>query len=320
MRSPDSSAYEFLLSGNPTQQGASQIGTVDAQRSVYLAVTTDENGVFQRRADTSTYRITTMVMGYILNPEFQVESSILRTRNTLEVTFDQEPVHVDPEDPVSATNPDNWSFPVVVGTPENNRLIQNISYIGNNTIRIAFDGPLDPQIGYSIDISNIESTDEGIFIAGSDFFISYGAEQGAEEPFQPEERSFDIANPQLPSQAGENQSLGTFQIDDTGDLLNDSGRNSLKKRIIRRITTIPGGFFHLPEYGLSFREGELITSTELRRLQTSTEEQIRQEPGVINARVLVSQTSPGIINLTARVQDSTGMFEVSETLDLTEVS
>ncbi len=319
VRSPDSDDHEFFL-GIDTQQGGSQLGSVDAGRAVYLAVATDENGVFQRRASSNAYKITVTVLGYILNPSIQVVSTILKTRNTAEITFDNEPVHIDPEDPVSVTNISNWAISFPMGAPETNRNIQTILYVGNNTVQIIFDGPLDPGIGYVLTISNIESTEGGVFIPSNVFFITYDKEKDALEPVQPTEQQYDLANPQLPSQAGANQSLGTLYVDDTGDYTNDSGRDSLKKRIIRRITTIPGGFFHLPNYGVTLREGTLLTSTELRRLQIETESQTRQEPEVINARTTVSQIQPGIVRLNVRVQDSTGMFEVAETLDLTEVS
>lgn len=250
-----------------------------------------------------------------------VVSIIQTTLNTVETVFDAEPVHVDPLDPVSATNPVNWSV-TVTGAPAGSpvRLIQAIEYVGDNTIRVSFDGPLIPTAIYTIELSGVEGVDGEVLFPTpvSETFVAYDKERGATEPLLSNAQSYDLANPQTPTTAGSDQSLGTLQVTDEGDLENDTGRAALKKRILRRVSTVPGGFAHLPTYGVDLQEGKLIRSTDLRRIQINVEKQVREEPGVVSVRVSIAQPSPGIIRLRIRVRDSEGLFEMTEAVDTTE--
>jgi hypothetical protein len=250
-------------------------------------------------------------------------SYLQRTMNTVEILFDSEPLHLDPADPIDSLNLDNYVTTVTnVSSDDPERLLQYIDYISENTIRLWYDGPLVKDGQYQIEISDIENT-LGNQIFPNPTTISFEAfdrEKGSLENAQPTSISMDLTNPQTPSTAGQQQSLGTFQIDDKGDFINDSGRTSLKKRIMRRISTKKGGFFHLADYGLKIGEGELITPTKLRKLQVDAENQIKREPEVIALRVVVEQIFPGIVKMLVKVQDNLGTFDMTKDIDLTESS
>jgi hypothetical protein len=241
--------------------------------------------------------------------------------NTVDVVFDLEPKHIDPTDPKDATNEDNWTI-TVSGAPSGSpvRLVQSIIYVGENTVRINFDGPLVPTATYTFEGTSIESVDDESLLTDpfSFSFVAYDKERGATEPLLSNAQSYDLANPQTPTTAGSDQSLGTLQVTDEGDLENDTGRAALKKRILRRVSTVPGGFAHLPTYGVDLQEGKLIRSTDLRRIQINVEKQVREEPGVVSVRVAIAQPSPGIIRLRIRVRDSEGLFAMTEAVDTTE--
>jgi hypothetical protein len=243
--------------------------------------------------------------------------------NTVEIEFDEEPLHLDPADPADALNLDNYVTTVTgINSSLPERLLQYVDYIGENTIRLAYDGPLNESGQYEISISNIESVSGSALFPDPTVlnFSAYGRENESIEKIHPEANRIDLANPQMPSQAGQNQSLATLQVDDNGDLQNVSGRDLLKKKIIRIISTEKGGFFHLPDYGLAIEFGKLITPTLLRKLKIDIESQVIKEKEVISVRATVNEYIPGVVRLLLIIEDNIGTFDVTKTLDLRETN
>jgi len=114
------------------------------------------------------------------------------------------------------------------------------------------------------------------------------------------DRLQDVANPAVPRDALRLPPLlGTYQLTDTGDLgLDRSTEASLRKRIIRRVTTAASGFFHLPGYGAMPKLKGLLTVDAAERLQARIRAQVLQEPDVVDVRVVVSAVSgfPGVLS------------------------
>ncbi len=132
----------------------------------------------------------------------------------------------------------------------------------------------------------------------------------------------DLANPQtlsaaleaIPNAGAQNGiKLGTYSIDDTGDYAFDSGMASLKKRIVRRLITVPDGFAHLRNYGVGIlRYVKQLASVELQsRLATIAEEQISREPEVAKCRVVFLAVSgrPGLYHLRIYVRTRQGLSQ-----------
>lgn len=85
------------------------------------------------------------------------------------------------------------------------------------------------------------------------------------------------------------QTLGTFRVDGSGDIANDVGLASYQKRCIRRLTTRRGRFAHLPNYGTDVA-GSIKTLNRpgtREALALQAEDQLRQEPETVSARVNV---------------------------------
>ncbi len=120
----------------------------------------------------------------------------------------------------------------------------------------------------------------------------------------------DIANPNL----RQDQvtlgalSLGTYVIDSAGDLKQDQNATGLRKRVIRRVTTALGGFFHLPDYGLAQGMKTLLRPDLAVRLAARARAQIVSEPDVRSAQVAVTnpQTAPSLLGLIIRVESTYG--------------
>lgn len=98
---------------------------------------------------------------------------------------------------------------------------------------------------------------------------------------------------------------GVFDVDTTGDYSNITNLEVLKKVILRKITTIPSSFFHLPEFGIGVRVKEPIPTSSLVELKRQIEIAVLQEPEVVSASVALGFSNSGIllINVAARTRD-----------------
>ena len=117
----------------------------------------------------------------------------------------------------------------------------------------------------------------------------------------------DFANPFFETNANGQivPGRGVWQFDETGEIVLDTADGSLKKRVLRRITTTLGAFSHLPRYGLPPILAKLARGGELQAIALRMQEQIREEPDVRDASVTASieaTASGGIVRLAVRVQ------------------
>jgi len=105
--------------------------------------------------------------------------------------------------------------------------------------------------------------------------------------------------------------LGTPQASSDGALALDRGVPSLRKRIIRRLTTPKGAFAHLPGYGITVQLKGLIRQDTIMELQNEAETQIAREPDVAAVRVIAQQRrdAPNVVSLTARVRTTSELTD-----------
>lgn len=107
----------------------------------------------------------------------------------------------------------------------------------------------------------------------------------------------DLANPPFADQTV----AGNYQVDSTGDYVNHSGEEFLRKIIIRRLSTDPGGFFYLDQYGLGLQLKEPIPITDLGKLKAQIELQVGKEPEFSAVSARVGLTASGILSILVRV-------------------
>lgn len=232
------------------------------------------------------------------------------TANTVLVPFSGVVENANPRNPFSALNPKNWSLtPVDPGAVQ--RLPQSVILVTELTLPqrlteipqllsleappafvVAFDGILTQGAEYQItlltddiDISPVEGCEcadfEAVIIRCDARVVDTRDSQGFLR---------DIANPFLAKDAVQfPPALGTYQIDDTGDLANESGIASLRKRIYRRVNSAVGDFYHLLNYGADVtpRLKRLIRVDEVQRIRSRVRAQVQQEPEVLDAQVSV---------------------------------
>lgn len=228
------------------------------------------------------------------------------TLNSVRLTFDHAPVAFDRNGVDDALNRDYYAVTGTPGLP----LLQHVALETPTSVLLYFDAKIPAGDLVVISVSGFTTA------PGSFSFLAFGAEVDAAAAREVVQPRVDIANPQTERDAGED-TLGTFSVTETGDLVNDFGRAGLRKRCLRRISTMRAGFPLLPDYGLAPRSKGLVTPTLLRRLQLDAESQISQEPGVVAVRASVSEVQPGLVNIRLRVQDDSGAFEIDAPLDLT---
>lgn len=107
---------------------------------------------------------------------------------------------------------------------------------------------------------------------------------------------------------------GVFEVESNGDYLEISGLEVLKKIILRKLTTIPASFFHLPNFGIGLRVKEPIPGNEIVKLKRDIELAVLEEPEVAQVGVQISFSNDGIliVKLAVQTRDNQG-FDVSAT-------
>lgn len=113
--------------------------------------------------------------------------------------------------------------------------------------------------------------------------------------------SRDLANPQVPAPSG--SPAGTLQVTAAGDYALVTGAALVEKLLLRRLTSAPGDFFHLPAYGLGLRVKEPVPAASLPRLKASIEQQALREPEVESASATLTQDpARGLLTVEVRAR------------------
>lgn len=164
---------------------------------------------------------------------------------------------------------------------------------------------------YSVAVNGlfIENLTEGLGSASAEFF----AVRAGKPTSLPEDliSNADLSNPQSLSTIPEglpatDELLGTYPVDDTGDLARDIGLASYKKRVLRRLSSKKGKYAHLgANYGVAFPQSvkTLARAGVLAALAADAMAQIREEPETVDASVRVVQQG-GVFFFKIRVRCS----------------
>lgn len=116
----------------------------------------------------------------------------------------------------------------------------------------------------------------------------------------------DVANPPLPATGTGTTVGGTLVINNAGDYDLESGAPLLRKLIIRRLITLKGGFFHLPDYGLGLGVKETLPAANLIKLRAEAIRQIKREPEVEETDVQLTLSVKNELTVRVRAKTRTG--------------
>lgn len=245
--------------------------------------------------------------------------------NTVRVYFSREPKHVSPLAPNDALYRPNWSIVLTTGAlgvtepvveaPSNVRPataeeVDLVAYPEAHSIDVQFDRRIIWNSTYTITAATaIRSAD-----LVDDLTPASTAIPPANECTFP---GIFIQRPRRLTRAARTRTgvdlqysffRGVFGVDSGNDLDTESGNVALKKRVIRRLMSTPGGFPHLPEYGVGLRVKEPLQSTSLSELRTRIRDQILEEPEVADAEVFLDRPVPDVLivltNITTSAEQS----------------
>lgn len=246
--------------------------------------------------------------------------------NAIRLTFDADVYFSAVLDPGDASNPSRYSVVADAtsvgsdGLPPRNVFAAIAELIEPTVVQLWTDRKLSPYPSlYTINLNGIlqDVTLDPLVVFSAGF---YGLQAGVPVPTADRAISnADIANPQTLSGALDPLSqptdsvLGTYPIDDTGDVARDEGLQSYKKRVLRRLSTRKGRYAHLPGYGtLAFDSlKKLGRPGLLQDIAADAEAQILEEPETVKVQVRIAMQG-GLAFFRIRIRCSFG-----QTFDMT---
>jgi len=228
------------------------------------------------------------------------------TANSVLVTYTGTISNTNPWSSLSPLFASNWTLVAVDPLDAVIRLAQTVVPSGAQAFIVFFDGILTPGAVYEIHLSTpdviISGCDTACFTAVLIHPTAVRTDERSDDGF-----IRDIGNPATFRDSLPLQSPASYQITDTGDLaLDRDGAAGLRKRILRRLTSSPGDYFHLGDYGLGAEIKTLLTPDVVRRIQSRATAQVKKEPEVVGATVVVGALAQNVLTLTVRVVTKAG--------------
>lgn len=107
---------------------------------------------------------------------------------------------------------------------------------------------------------------------------------------------------------------GGLRTTEAGAYARIYGDDVIRKMILRRLTTMPGSYFHIApqDFGQDLKCKELIRVSSLPALKARLDVEILKEPNVVAANTQLS-LSGGTLEIKALVQTDTNVFEIGLT-------
>lgn len=243
--------------------------------------------------------------GFVFSPfvlPFEVIFVTALNSNTLRVFLTQEPKHISPLAPDDALNRLNWAISLTSG-PGGAPVVEAVE---------------NPQAQPAVLVTNPEAwsidlrVDRRVLLASVYLVVASSAittanrlltmaapplDRGsANGDMRPRARPRETPNAVTP---GIDIFYETFQaawqLDSGGDLAIHGGLSALKKRILRRMMSSPGGFYHLPTYGAGLRVKELRRTTNLREVERQIRTQVLEESEIVAVKVSATAPAPGVL-------------------------
>jgi len=259
--------------------------------------------------------------------DLELQHALAIRENVVRLTFNVAPQFTRLLTPNDAANPKRFQFTPIAppngpigldGLPARTVLpvlVTRAAVAGSfgAVLDVTLDRPLSPwPCKYIVACNQLVSVDGALLRKASVVFDAVYRTLRPQDASDPSP-SRDIANPQTYSaqldplpQAGDPLALGVIPIDASGDYAFDQGITQLKKRIFRRLLTVPGKFPAIPNYGIGVPSyGKKLSVEGVRQeIIQEAEKQIRQEPDVAEVKItaLTSPENPAITIFRIRVR------------------
>lgn len=224
------------------------------------------------------------------------------------VVFDNVPLEKSSAGFSDALNPSNYRISILDGgqavpplaiAVERNLVVgpQLGVALGEYGADVHFDRAFVVGLSYRVTVSNIISKSGGALGA------PYSADFDGVVPLQttrPPTRKVDLTD------FGFDSSTGAFIFTNAGDLSPQGGIQGTKKRILRRLTTLLGGFKFLPDYGLGLELKTPASPSRLQTLRADGTQQVKLEPDVADASLSIELKAAQALFITVRAVTTTG--------------
>ena len=235
---------------------------------------------------------------------------VILGNGSISVVFDVPPDTFDPGGARSAINPANYTLagldPSIVASngdvivplgavvPTYQPVIATATpdALDETQIVVTTDAPLQAGVRYQVTLSpSIRGAAGEVYFGPTVFVAPTPAPRYPRDLIpqvaQIEEQYRDFAYSIFPDPTDPSRPTLVYEFDANGDIALQAQRDSLRKRIIRRILTDPSGFVFLPGYGVGVALKRLIRAGELQGLASRIAEQVRREPDVTQAAASV---------------------------------
>lgn len=247
-----------------------------------------------------------------------VVRAVAVSSHVVRVVFDETPLTRSAAGATDARNPGNYLFAVVDGDAsapipvgvDREPLVGPVYGVESGDERgmdVHVDRALAIGVTYNVEAVNIVAALGGALASPSDADFLGVTPLGIGDPPKRSDALIDIGNP---------LGVGHYQVDSSGDIIPDaSALASLKKRVIRRITTDKHAFSHLPGYGARLAVKEVASLAELDSYRADLLQQIRREPDVLDAAVSIRLLPQGVVTFSVAVQAKLGDVTIAGRVD-----
>lgn len=221
--------------------------------------------------------------------DFSLAAAYAVSTRTVRVVMSSAPLFGSPATVGDAERPSSWAVYRADGTP---MTVLSATRVDDVTVdvRVLEHFPPYPQVLSVVAVGLRSAAGGSIGTPSSREFTGVAQSRAADAQV-----TRDFRNPAFdtPTQIG-----GTLKVSSAGDYELHSGDEFLLKMIYRRLSTIRGGFFHLPEYGLGLRVKEPLSTQDLTKLRAEVERQLALEDEIVQARAILSlNPAEGILSI-----------------------
>lgn len=231
------------------------------------------------------------------DPTFRMDSAVAATTHSVYITFSRPPRAVSPLSQGDALRNSTWSINGYDFSDP--KVIVAVTMVGNRRAEITVSTPFkSSNYKYKINATTLMSS-SGVYVSPP-YELTFRGLLAA-DPTTERQRAFDV------NVLGE-----ALQVTSGGSYARVHGLDLLRKMILRRISTMPGSFFHLSpdEFGLGLRSKEFVKVSALPNIKKRIEDEVNKELG-ITGTVASLEASDGIISVKLKVTTEFGPMEVS---------
>lgn len=234
------------------------------------------------------------------DPTFAMDSAVAATTHSVYVTFSRAPRAVSPLSLGDALRLSTWS---ISGHDfSDTKVVVASRMVGTRRAEITVSAPFkSSNYVYKIEATTLMSS-TGVYVTPP-YELRFRGLLPA-DPITDPTRTFDFKNSDIVG--------GSLEVNTAGSYARIHGIELIRKMIFRRLSTMPGSFFHLTtdEFGLGIRSKELLRFSAIPNMKKRIEDEINKEPGIAGT-VATVDLKDGLLSVKLKVQTEHGLVETA---------